>query len=413
MRGVLTKRHSEADMELSPAKRRFVWVARVLKPDGSKGRGITLSKMPRPDQRDRHGRRRLSTMGRAMAEQKMARVLAEMEKEVDAEYVEYDDDDGAMHLLGFDRFVEEYGRRTKGTIATKSVKAHMEALRSLRRFCSPKTPRAVNGTVAKRFVQAARGAGLAEATVNKHLGSLRRVWNDTPGLMVNPFRSGRKGGIRRFKVAEKDWHLYEPEEITKVLTACPDDRWRGMILTAYGAGLRLGEIQHLTWDDVDFSAAEIHVNPKRGTGKLVAWVPKDKDRRRLPMAPELAGILTRSFLKRDGENPYLFLGTRRWRHILAKREAGKWSEDSDMMNNFLRDYHQILSRAGLPVGEFHSLRKSCITNWLDAGVAPHVVQKMAGHASIETTIKHYSKMRRTAPDSVREASKRFAPKLAG
>ena len=78
-----------------------------------------------------------------------------------------------------------------------------------------------------------------------------------------------------------------------------------------------------------------------------------------------------------------------------------------MINNSLRDYHTILRRAGVPVDEFHALRKSCTTNWLDGGVPPHEVQAMCGHASLETTMRYYSKVSIDAKARVREVSERY------
>lgn len=61
-------------------------------------------------------------------------------------------------------------------------------------------------------------------------------------------------------------------------------------------------------------------------------------------------------------------------------------------------------RVRITKGTIHDFGRSCITNWLEAGVPPHEVQKMAGHASIETTIKYYAKADRTALDRVRRAT---------
>ena len=63
--------------------------------------------------------------------------------------------------------------------------------------------------------------------------------------------------------------------------------------------------------------------------------------------------------------------------------------------------------AGAAMDAFHSVRKSCITNWLSDGVPPHEVQAMAGHASLETTMKYYSKVDIDAMTRVRQASERF------
>ena len=77
------------------------------------------------------------------------------------------------------------------------------------------------------------------------------------------------------------------------------------------------------------------------------------------------------------------------------------------MNNRQRDYKATLRRAGVPVDTFHRLRKSCVTNWLEGGVPPYEVQAMAGHASVETTMRYYSKVDKTVLNRVRAASERY------
>ncbi len=44
-------------------------------------------------------------------------------------------------------------------------------------------------------------------------------------------------------------HAVEPADIERLLTACNDDRHRAVILLAYEAGLRVGEIRGLQWTD--------------------------------------------------------------------------------------------------------------------------------------------------------------------
>ncbi len=92
--------------------------------------------------------------------------------------------------------------------------------------------------------------------------------------------------------------------------------------------------------------------------------------------------------------------------IQRQRATGKWHSRREPVNNLLRNYKTILARAGVEVDAFHSLRKSCITNWLKDGVPPHEVQAMAGHASIETTMKYYAKVDIDGRARVRQASER-------
>ena len=62
-------------------------------------------------------------------------------------------------------------------------------------------------------------------------------------------------------------------------------------------------------------------------------------------------------------------------------------------SNTWRDAQALFRKAGVPAYDkpFHSLRKSCITDW--AGEFPtHVVKEWAGHADIRTTLKYYLKV---------------------
>ena len=83
-----------------------------------------------------------------------------------------------------------------------------------------------------------------------------------------------------------------------------------------------------------------------------------------------------------------------------------------VINEFTRNWHKTLTRAGVPQCEFHSLRKTCITNWLESGVPVHEVQKWAGHSDVNTTIRYYAKVDKSALERVRKASAEWMAKVA-
>ncbi|MBN1346717.1 MAG: tyrosine-type recombinase/integrase [Phycisphaerae bacterium] len=85
-----------------------------------------------------------------------------------------------------------------------------------------------------------------------------------------------------------------------------------------------------------------------------------------------------------------------------------WGVCRPLINNLLKNFTSLCKAAEVPRCAFHSLRKSCCTNLLEGGVAPHAVQKILGHASLETTIKYYSKVRRDQIAVAREVSERYA-----
>jgi len=66
-----------------------------------------------------------------------------------------------------------------------------------------------------------------------------------------------------------------------------------MITLAYCCGLRLGEIQNLTWDDVDFERQQLRVMRKSRDDEIESWTPKDKDLRVVPIPSDGINALRR------------------------------------------------------------------------------------------------------------------------
>ena len=63
-----------------------------------------------------------------------------------------------------------------------------------------------------------------------------------------------------------------------------------------------------------------------------------------------------------------------------------------------------MAKAGIEKGEFHDLRRTCLTNWLANGLGEHDVMTMAGHASFETTRRFYLAVRKDLLARARKAS---------
>ena len=85
----------------------------------------------------------------------------------------------------------------------------------------------------------------------------------------------------------------------------------------------------------------------------------------------------------------------------------QWRDDKALVNNLRRNFRSLCDKADVPKDAFHSLRKACCTNLLEGGVAPHAVQKIMGHSSLETTIRYYSKVRRDQISVAREVSQKY------
>ena len=72
--------------------------------------------------------------------------------------------------------------------------------------------------------------------------------------------------------------------------------------------------------------------------------------------------------------------------------------------NFGRSWKMIFKKADIKDGIFHDLRSTCIPEWLKKGMMPHEIQRLSGHASIDTTMKYYAGIREFMIDRARKAS---------
>ena len=74
------------------------------------------------------------------------------------------------------------------------------------------------------------------------------------------------------------------------------------------------------------------------------------------------------------------------------------------VNNFRTQFNAILADAKVYQGEFHDLRRTCLTKWLANGLSEYDVMYLAGHAAFETTHQFYLAVREDLLQSARAAS---------
>jgi len=142
-------------------------------------------------------------------------------------------------------------------------------------------------------------------------------------------------------------------------------RDRAMLETLYGTALRLGELARLSLDDLHLETRTLHVREgKGGKDRLVPlgertrhWLLRylEETRPRLELDPGVRTV----FLTGYGEGF----------HSVALGAA-------------IRKY---LRAADVAKGGAHLLRHTCATHLLEGGADIRYIQKLLGHASLETT----------------------------
>ena len=177
------------------------------------------------------------------------------------------------------------------------------------------------------------------------------------------------------------------EQSMTFLSSAVGHRWYGAYLMLLTYGMRRGEVLGLRWSDVDLEIGAIRIEQQlQRIGKnLEAGVVKtEAGRRALPLIP-----IVRTALE----------------ELAEKRSASRASANpddplSDLVflsstgtpidpKNFVRDFHKIREKAGLPRITVHHTRHTAATTLKNLGVPARDTQLILGHAHITTTQQLY------------------------
>ena len=146
-------------------------------------------------------------------------------------------------------------------------------------------------------------------------------------------------------------------------------RNRTMLLATHLAGLRVGEVANLRYEDVVDSAGavrdEIRLEPEQTKGRHARTVFVNAKLER-----ELESYL-RAFPQSKPEH----------RLFYTQKKQG----DGFTPNTLAQHFHYIYQRAGIEGASSHSGRRTFITNLAAKGVSVRVLMSLAGHRHIGTT----------------------------
>jgi site-specific recombinase XerD len=174
---------------------------------------------------------------------------------------------------------------------------------------------------------------------------------------------------------KRTWRLPEvlsQSEVERLISATLKLRDRCLLMTAYAAGLRVGELVNLKVSDIDTQRMMIRV--EQGKGK--------KDRYTILSSRLLAEL--RWYWKHYRPQTWLF----------PNRKGGPLSIDYAQ-----RVYNLAKLRSGLEKGKgIHTLRHCFATHLLEAGVDLLTIQTLLGHSSIHST-QRYLQVRRQKLES--------------
>jgi integrase len=181
-------------------------------------------------------------------------------------------------------------------------------------------------------------------------------------------------------------------EMASLIAVAREHGREAWYLAAALAGLRKGDLQRLTWADVDFDDATITV--REGKAKRVDLIP---------MHPQLAEALQRRFAERPAVGaakvfPETVTDRTRLRDFLragiAREEIVRDGDGEPVMvgsGKRRRPKTRIVAEDDDgKVIDLHALRTTLGTQLARAGVAPQIAQRIMRHSDYKTTLAHYT-----------------------
>ncbi len=222
------------------------------------------------------------------------------------------------------------------------------------------------------FFAGRSGQDLAEDDVRRYLfylledeglsgASVNQIFNALRFLFVEVYQKPLViGSLPRPKKEKKLPSVLSQEEVRRLLGSIENVKHKTMMMLAYSAGLRVGELVRLRPEDIDVDRRLIHI--RGGKGK--------KDRVTLLSTKALDQL--KIYQNEYGNGVWLFEGVIRGRPY-AERSAQAV-------------FQEAIEKAGIKKAvSIHSLRHSFATHMLEQGIDLRYVQVLLGHESSKTT----------------------------
>jgi integrase len=230
----------------------------------------------------------------------------------------------------------------------------------------------INTSRVKRYIERRLEAGMANASINRELAALKRMFN--LAAQWTPPKVAQVPHIPMLKENNTRKGFFEHEQFLALREALPD-HLRPVATFGYLTGWRREEILGLEWKQVDI---------KEGTVRLEPGETKNDSGRTLYMEPELLEMMKELFTRRRLDCPYVF-------HL-----------DGKQIKDFRKAWKKACQEAGIVGMLFHDFRRTAVRNMVRAGIPERVAMEISGHK----TRAVFDRYNITSQEDLKEAAKK-------
>jgi integrase len=263
------------------------------------------------------------------------------------------------------QFISDYLKRCSQVKAPRTIIRERKVLQNFLDFAGNINIRSIRPLTMENYRMHRLDNGISPSTVNLEFRHLKVAFNTAVRwefLDKNPLDN-----IHYIRVPQSEYPRYlTVEEIQKVRNAFRDTDFSELIDFYLATGTRLGEAISLKWDDIDFRRNQVVIRSVNAKGKKNRIIS-------LRYSPGLKEML-KSMKRRNDDRvfgPFDKNG----------KELPQWSEWW-----VGRHISKILTSIGLPWATCHTFRHTFASHLVMAGVPIFTVQRLLGHAQIDTTM---------------------------
>lgn len=247
-------------------------------------------------------------------------------------------------------------------MAAKTIEAYVSSVVQLARYFKCPPDRLGREQVRDWIHHLMVERRLSDSTVNVRIQGLRFFYTQVLRRTDFDLRIPTRSAGRLPQVLSRD-------EVRRVIEACTSIRQRAMLMTVYGAGLRVSELVQLRVDDLHADRGLVRIRHGKG----------NRERYSLLSASLVRHL--REYWKADRttadrkQSPWLFPAHRPDVPLSIATAQHGW--DAAQERSGVRRGHGI-----------HTLRHCFATHLLEAGVDVVTIQRLLGHTCLSTTTRY-------------------------
>ena len=204
----------------------------------------------------------------------------------------------------------------------------------------------------------------SEEEIKKYLAYLNNKGykNITLNVVISAIKFAKLSlGERIFiKRPKKERHLpnvFSKQEIKSLFDSLNNPKHKLILKTIYGLGLRVSELVNLKQEDIDFERKLIHIRDAKGSKDRYVKLPDSLN---------------------DGLNSYI--------KLIPGKYAFSGRKEKLTIKTVQKIFENALKKSEIKKkASCHTLRHSFATHLLENGVDIRIIQKLLGHAKIEST----------------------------